>query len=125
LQYNLTLKPYLPPAVPETDPKVFTFDGSVSVLLRCEVPTDVVVMNMKAIKLQDHTLRLSDFNGRRLAFATQPYVYNSSLETVTFQLSTKLLRGFNYTLSVNYTARLGDNNAGFYKSKYVDGDVVR
>jgi hypothetical protein len=99
------------------------YDSTIDIDFACEKQTNKLVMHMKALELDNSTLSLSSSNdtefGTRRTF---PWTYDPVTHFITFEFDKPFRAGFNYTFSVAFRGRTDEDEAGFYRSYYLDDD---
>lgn len=120
---HLTTNLHLLESSEEPDPK-WQFQGKVTIELTVVEQSRFITLhsrqqtiNSVELKWDGPTIKLED------------PTYDETLEFLTLNVANDapyLLEGENYTLTIEYNATLRDDNAGFYRSSYVNeaGDTV-
>ena len=103
IKYELFLKP---------DLNNFTFDGSLNFTFEVLEKTSKIILNSKELTISKCFLNNNIINN---------YEFEIETERVIFNIDEKLDKG-TYNLKVEYQGILNDQMAGFYRSKYLDGD---
>ncbi|XP_030856224.1 aminopeptidase N isoform X2 [Strongylocentrotus purpuratus] len=121
--YQLYLKPYLyeEDLRPNTDDRVFTFDGKVKIVMDCKMETDVITLHINNITIRSNTLESKDGEMIEITDVT----YTPEYEFVHFHVGKMLEAGTGYVLEIEYLGELWDGLAGFYRSSYQEGGVTR
>ncbi|SCV99492.1 LAFE_0A04346g1_1 [Lachancea fermentati] len=91
--------------------KSFEYAGNVKIDLKVNDPKVASVM-LNTVELDVHAARIGD------AEATQ-WTFDEDSQTTTFWFPAGTLKG-QVTLELEFTGRLNDNMAGFYRAKYTD-----
>lgn len=112
--YDIQLQPYL-------DPKNFTFDGKVTILLKCVSETRNITLHINDIKADESSIIITDAGGQK------PPSLNRVSEDPLRQFyilhfNSPLLKGHRYELTLAYKGNLNDQLAGFYRSSYKDAE---
>ncbi|KAG4077604.1 hypothetical protein HA402_003031 [Bradysia odoriphaga] len=93
----------------------FTFTGILSVDVRPTEPTDFITIHQDGFVIGD--IRLSSEDG---LIPIEPFEYNSTLDFLTIPTSVNLNPRQRYSLRIEYTGTLRDDDLGFYRSSYVN-----
>ncbi|XP_012523522.1 puromycin-sensitive aminopeptidase isoform X2 [Monomorium pharaonis] len=107
--YDISLTPNL---------TAFTFDGTESVHLNVESPTDTIVLNSLEINIKSATFNGND--GKRIA--AKNIELSASEETATLAFSEALPLGKSGYLNIEFVGEINDKMKGFYRSKYSGQD---
>ena len=116
------LKPdlYVVKLIPFVIPDNFTIKGHAEITMECKVGgTDNVTLHIADIDLDTDSVRVFDDNsGKKLGVLK--HSFDKDREFYIAKLNTKLIEGNNYTIKMDFVAKLGDNLKGFYRSSYTD-----
>ncbi|XP_038058008.1 aminopeptidase N-like [Patiria miniata] len=120
--YQLTLRPFLydDDVADSKLGKRFTFDGQVTVRVECIEPTDEITLHSKSITLHKSPIVRSVST---LDKTTDIFESLKTVEEYAFMVI-KLKEMMNphqeYSIDMEYSGILGDDEAGFYPSMYLD-----
>ncbi|XP_064599428.1 aminopeptidase N-like [Liolophura sinensis] len=113
--YNLEIKPN----IYEEDPKNFTFEGQVKIMMNCSKETTNVTLHINQLKLLNDSIDIkggSDCLHPRIGVMN--YERDLERQFVIFHLSEALKPGCQYNLTLNFTAPLTDSLSGLFYSSY-------
>ncbi|XP_071508532.1 aminopeptidase N-like [Diadema antillarum] len=121
--YELYLKPYLYEEHLGNGSRLFTFDGEVTIVMRCEMPTDVITLHIYNITVE--RWELTDKTTGRVINITG---WDETLEYqfIHFHVSEMLEEDHDYVLWIKYVGELSDSLAGFYRTSWAgpDGETM-
>lgn len=115
--YEISIKPYF---------KVTTipdyYDGSVLIMFMCAKNTSKIILHMNKLDIHENTIQLKLSNGQLL---TSGFSLNYEQETQFLILDYHnfiLKENNNYTIRLDFKGFLLNDNAGFYRSFYLDDE---
>lgn len=108
----------------------FSIIGRVSIDVKCKEETDRIVLHSADIVVDAKSVNLIQHGKVDQNVAVDSIRYNTELEFLTVQLGQKggklkLVKGLNYTLSMDFVANLTDSLKGFYRSSYQENGVEK
>lgn len=93
----------------------FTFTGVVTIDVRPTEPTDFITVHQEGFTIGDIQLSSEDSD-----IPFEPFEYNSTLDFLTIPTSVNLNPRQRYSLRIEYSGTLRDDDLGFYRSSYVN-----
>ncbi|XP_029430470.1 aminopeptidase Ey-like [Rhinatrema bivittatum] len=121
--YDVELQPYLT----KNSEGLYIFKGNSTVSIKCVTPTNLILIHSNKLNYtpkNGHPISLGGVDG-----SNPPAIEKSWLEVPTqylvAQLSSNLEAGKKYTISSEFTGKLADDLAGFYRSEYKEGNETR
>lgn len=93
----------------------FTFTGIVTIDVRPTEPTDFITVHQEGFAIGD--IQLSSEDG---LIPIEPFEYNATLDFLTIPTSVNLNPRQRYSLRIEYSGTLRDDDLGFYRSSYVN-----
>jgi len=118
IKYKLKLEPYLtPPAEGQSPDEVFTFDGTVDIVMEISEKVDEIKLNALELSVKKAALMSSS----EVETAVSDISMDTENQVVTLKLDNEVNPG-EYTISVTFSGLLNDKMAGFYRSGYKDAD---
>ncbi len=104
----------------------FAFNGSVRILFRCDEKTHLVLLHATAldINLDDIVLHEEGSSRRMISFRKVPWFYEAN-QYLVIELKAALSPGKIYSLDAEFSAPLGLEVAGFYRTSYETDSGVR
>jgi hypothetical protein len=113
----------------ESDTKPEDFNASLKLLFRCIRDTNKLVLNMKDLDLYNSTMKITS---QTHASYNSPsgfgYNYNNQTQifSATFVQQNQWFKaGNNYTFHVEFKGYLKDDDLGFYRTSYTDGEGIK
>jgi aminopeptidase N len=104
----------------------FPYDGEVTIGFTCVQDTSNLVLHVNKMLIYNSTLSLKSSTDQSFGELNGFNWYNDFERHFFIANLTKTLRnGHNYTLYMKYTGYLTDDNAGFYRSSYLDSNRTR
>ena len=95
-----------------------TFNGSVSILISCERPTDVIQLHAKdELEINKNRITIQSANGTSWLVVG---VERHDDDVLTIRLNATLIKNQNYTLFIQFKGGLTGSLNGFYSSTYTD-----
>ena len=119
IHYNLELRSdmYGP------DPENFTFDGTVEIFLKCRNATNIVVLHINQLTVQNSTI---DFRPR---FKDGPswthWEEDKARQFFKLYLTDNCVVEREYVMQLTFDGKLTDDLAGLYRSSYKEGNKTR
>lgn len=110
--YNISLRTWI-------NEGNFTFTGTVTIDVRPTEPTDFITVHQEGFNIGD--IRLFSEDGD---IPIEPAEYNATLDFLTIPTSVNLNPRQRYSLRIEYTGTLRDDDLGFYRSSYVNDSGV-
>lgn len=110
--YNISLRTWI-------NEGNFTFTGIVTIDVRPTEPTDFITVHQEGFNIGD--IRLFSEDGD---IPIEPAEYNETLDFLTIPTSVNLNPRQRYSLRIEYTGTLRDDDLGFYRSSYVNDSGV-
>lgn len=111
LDYQITIQPFL-------RGDQLTFNGSVSILISCERPTDVIQLHAKdELEINKNRITIQSANGTSWMVVG---VERHDDDVLTIRLNATLIKNQNYTLFIQFKGGLTGSLNGFYSSTYTD-----
>ncbi|XP_021377931.1 uncharacterized protein LOC110466016 isoform X1 [Mizuhopecten yessoensis] len=104
----------------EADPAQFTFNGNITMYVRCVERTNNITLHAVNLDIDEQTIRLADKTGGEVTVSKVSQ--DNDRQFVILHLSGYLTAGRNYTLSMSFSGQLGDNMVGMYYSSYQHGN---
>lgn len=98
----------------------FQFNGSVRIDISIEEATNSITLHHRYLTVGDVRLWSGETS---IPILSQSY--NATLEFFTVSVQDTLLPGEAYTLDIDYSGTLRNDEAGFYRSSYVTSDGTR
>nr|XP_054751959.1 aminopeptidase N-like [Lytechinus pictus] len=116
--YDIFIKPYLNDEdVEGTHKRRFNFDGRVVIQIRCDIPTDEIVLHLSNITVVSINVIDADEGGDDLYDSTS---YESRYSFLRIALTEGLQQGQTYNVTIVYIAEIREQWDGLYRSSYVD-----
>ena len=113
--YKIELLPFI---IPDN----FTINGKLELTMLCEEESRNVTLHAKNLTLNEENIKLINLgNGKSISITE--HEYDIERDFYIARLSENLIKGTKYQISINYTAKLKDNNFGFYQSVYKDQET--
>ncbi|XP_067128251.1 aminopeptidase N-like [Centruroides vittatus] len=106
--YMIELKPYI-------FPPNFTFDGRVSINIKCLEDTDNITLHINDMEIRNDTVKLE---GESDLPDITNFDRDEKRQFFIIKLDRPLKSGKKYTISMKYLGNLNDQLAGFYRSSY-------
>lgn len=110
----------------------FSILGQVSIDLECQMETDRIVLHSADIVVDPKSVKVIEqgkSGGKTLMVASDGIHYDIEMEFLVIRLcpkhKDKLVKGANYTLSMNYVGNLTDQLRGLYRSTYKEDGVEK
>ena len=115
--YHLTIKPYFKP---EIEPEYY--DGTVVIQFSCVNNTSVFVAHMKDIDIYNSSLKIESHHDSSFNELNNiRYQYDSVTQFLIINLENQMFKkGFAYKFIAQFKGYTKNDNAGFYKSSYID-----
>lgn len=102
--------------------EIFTFDGTVEILIVALEMSNHIVIHQRKLNITNFALR--DLSNGEMAATSMSY--DQIREFLTFHLTIgELVADNRYLLQINYTGTLRNDEAGFYRSSYLNDDGNR
>ena len=99
----------------------FSYDGEVTISIKCVRTTSSLVLHINKLDVDNSSLSLKSLTDSSFTELRAFYWYNDyAREFFIANLTQQLKAGQNYSLSMKYVGYLTDDNAGFYRSSYID-----
>lgn len=121
--YNLFVQPHFNST---TQPEYF--DASVQINFKCITDTNDLILHMKDLDLNASTLHINSSTDANFA-SIKGFEYTYESDSQTFKATLEKTAGFRanhmYSFYVQFKGFLKKDNAGFYRSSYVDGKVTK
>ncbi len=107
-----------------TTKNYFEYKGAVKISFACLNSTRSLVFHVDNLKIENSSLRLESPSDASFTHVDAFYWTNDYERQFFIANFTRPLfkAGHNYTLSLSYTGYLKDDNAGFYRSSYLDNN---
>ena len=120
IHYNVELKSNMYGDIPEE----FTFEGKVAIWMECKESTNMVVIHINKLTIDNDTLifRHSDY---RAAPGWTHWEEDKERQFFKLFLDGHLEVGQTYVLSMSFVGPLEDTLAGFYRSSYKEKNQTR
>ncbi|XP_048251328.1 uncharacterized protein LOC124113176 isoform X1 [Haliotis rufescens] len=119
LSYDLEMKPNMY----EGDPASFTFEGSVTIHIRCLQPTSDVTLHINKLNITSGSIEFGPDVGGVPAVRYVSHEQNKGNQFLTIHVNEELKKDGLYHLKMNFTGPLRDDLAGFYLSSYKNGNT--
>lgn len=104
----------------ETD---FTTWGNITIKLKVNEKTDVILLNALDLKINEHSISLRrSIDGSNVQVLSQKYVKDT--QGYSIKLEKSLNVGEEYALFMEFAGKLNDYLVGFYRSRYVTRDNI-
>jgi hypothetical protein len=113
--YRLSLRPTLGPVA-------FEFAGNVSIAISARAATQRIVLHARELDILSAELQEADGEGepRGRELQVREFALDAESETLSVALGEPLRVGAGYWLRLRFRGELGDDLAGFYRSRYTD-----
>ncbi|XP_067653450.1 uncharacterized protein [Haliotis asinina] len=120
ISYDLEMKPNMY----EGDPASFTFEGSVTIHIRCLQPTRDVTLHINKLNITSGSIEVGPESGGVGAVTYVSHEENQVSQFLTIHVNEDLKKDSLYYLKMNFTGPLRDDLAGFYLSSYKTGNTT-
>ncbi|XP_075431253.1 aminopeptidase N isoform X2 [Ascaphus truei] len=121
--YNLKLQPYLE----KNNDNLYIFKGESTVFFKCIQTTNLVLIHSKNLNYttsnESHAILKEEATGREMTLLKT--WLEVSTQYLVVQAAENLQTGQEYSLSTMFTGELKDDLAGFYRSEYVEDNIVK
>ena len=99
----------------------FAYDGEVTISFTCLNDTNELIFHINALLINNGTLSVKSLTDSSFT-EIKAFNWRNDFERQFFMASLPqaFKRNHNYTVFVQFTGYLTDNNAGFYRSSYID-----
>ncbi len=101
--------------------QIFTFEGTVSILLRVESDTSSITLHSHRLHTILDVSLIEEGSLNSIQLSGEAYDNNNNFLTIPL-ISGVLERGKRYVLHIVFNGQLQDDPRGFYKSSYIDND---
>ena len=99
----------------------FPYDGETEIHFSCKRTTSSLIFHINKLEIENSSLSLKSLTDSSFSELKAFNWYNDFTRHFFIANLTQLLRaGHNYTISMKYVGYLTDDNAGFYRSSYID-----
>lgn len=116
--YDIFIQPYF--TVTE---EPLNYSAKVIIKFICHVETDLLILHMKDLVLENSTLHVKGLNDSSLNFnILSKWDYNSINHFFTAVIPQKFKANHSYEFTANFTGFSTDDELGFYKSSYTDSN---
>lgn len=120
IRYDITLTTHIHLGPEATDDERFAFTGVVLIHLLATGEATSIVIHQRQLRILNAQLT-KDINEDPLQDWDEEQIeYNTQFEQLVFNLENPLVANEVYTLQIEYSGTLRGNQAGFYRSSYVD-----
>ncbi|XP_055306447.1 aminopeptidase N-like [Sitodiplosis mosellana] len=116
--YDITIRTTVDEAVNEDND--FSFEGTVVINIKALEETSTITLHARQLTITD--IRLKSANGGDIQLE---WTYSIVPELVILATKSKLEKDKNYLVTIAYTGELRKDNAGFYRSSYLDANGLR
>jgi len=117
--YEIFIKPYFTVTIsPEY------YDGNVLIKFKCLKNTSKIVLHMNQIEIDGSSIELRHLNGL-LMNSKFEWTYVEKTQFLIIEIlngSEALIQNNSYSIGIRFKGFLKNDNAGFYKSFYLDND---
>lgn len=120
--YELDIKPYVGTEA-DYGEKAFTYEGKVKITLKCERPTNKVVLHAKRLRIDASQLRFVSTNDTEIEIE-QMIRQDDEREFIIMNLNRECKRDVEYKLSIEFDGDITQAVYGFYRGSYVDSKGV-
>lgn len=98
----------------------FIFNGNVRIGIYVNESTQLITLHHRQLTITDVQLWTTTSPAQQVALGA--YTYDPVLEFLQIPVSVSLTAGVRYSLSIDYTGTLREDNYGFYRSSYRNDD---
>jgi aminopeptidase N len=102
----------------DIDQGIFDFSGRVTIHIEALENTNEITLHYRQLTIVD--VKLQRATGATLQ-SNVPFSVNETLEFVIIKPTQRLISGSQYRIVINYIGELRDDDAGFYRSSYLEG----
>jgi aminopeptidase N len=101
--------------------KGFPYNGETTISFTCAKPTSSLVFHINRLDIDNSSLKLTSLTDGSFTTLTAFNWYNDyTRQFFIANLTQSFKAGHNYTVSMKYFGYLTDDNAGFYRSSYIN-----
>ena len=107
------------------DPSKFTFTGSVTIQMTCTENTSNFTLNSRQLEIDEKSVKIESLDKVIVGPVFLSLSYDADSQLVTFVSSSQFIKGYNYSIAMNFSGPLLDDLQGLYYSSYKEGNTTR
>ncbi|XP_052090870.1 uncharacterized protein LOC127727793 [Mytilus californianus] len=107
------------------DPSKFIFTGSVTIQITCTENTSNFTLNSRQLEIDENSVKIDSLDKHVASPVFLSLSYDADSQLVTFVSSNQFIKGYNYSIAMNFTGPLLDDLQGLYYSSYNEGNTTR
>ncbi|CAC5411232.1 ANPEP [Mytilus coruscus] len=107
------------------DSSKFIFTGSVTIQITCTENTSNFTLNSRQLEIDQNSVKIDSLDKHIASPVFLSLSYDADSQLVTFVSSNQFIKGYNYSIAMNFTGPLLDDLQGLYYSSYNEGNTTR